>query len=564
MIPLDPAWRNLGSTPIPGGEPLGSDPTDDLGFESIENEIDKLQTDPAGVDWEEVVKSGAQVLGTRGKDWRVGCRMAVALHHLYGFPGLAAGLSILRDLIDEERWEKIYPPARRAKMRGAFLDWLSERLTTGLEKSEEEPAAEDAEALADAVASLSEIDSRLSAALGDHAPILNRLADMLDQHYAGAKARAAEQAAAAPAPGEPAAETEPAAEPGPAADAQPAAPAVEPAGEAPAPASTPQPQAAPPPPAAPLPSVQPGADVSKTLREIKNALLATAAVLRQAKASDPRSYVMLRTAIWLDLERLPPNQNGVTGIPEPSPDRRKHFEQLQQQGDWGNLINEVEKSLGAGSIFWLDAHRLVANALEELGPAYLEARRGVIESLGLLLRRFPGVEKLKFQQGSGFADDLTLSWIGSEVLAVGPAGGGGGGGGEQAPWVEAAAKAEALAVKGKVQEGLALFREGIGKAGSLRERFCWELAQARGCADAGYRDIAAMQTRHLANIVDQYQLDQWEPALAVDLARLYVSVHERPPAGAAEGEENQVYTRMLTRLARYDVSAVFDVKPGAA
>jgi hypothetical protein len=111
-----------------------------------------------------------------------------------------------------------------------------------------------------------------------------------------------------------------------------------------------------------------------------------------------------------------------------------------------------------------------------------------------------------------------------------------------------------------VQEGLALFREGIRKAGSLRERFCWELAQAQGCADAGYRDIAAMQTRHLANIVDQYQLDQWEPALSVDLARLYVAVHERPQPGHEGGDEDEaVYTRMLTRLARYDVSAAFAI-----
>jgi len=570
MTPLDPSWRELGATPIPGADPFGSDPADDLGFEAIETEIDKLQTDPAAVDWEEVVKSGAQVLGTRAKDWRVGCRLAAALHHVYGFQGLAVGLAILRDLIDESRWEKIFPPPRRAKMRGAFLDWLAERLNAALEKEDREATADDAEALADAVESLNEIDGRLSAALGDHAPILNRLSSNLDQHYATAKARAAEkEAAAAPPPPPP--QAEPAAPASAAAGAAAAPPEAAGAGAQAAPAQVLDDEAPPPPappkpaaPPTPIPSIQPSGDVVKALREIKNAMLATASSLRQAKASDPRGYVLLRTAIWLDLERLPPNQDGVTAIPEPSLDRRKQFEQLQQQGDWGNLINEVEKTLAAGSIFWLDGHRLVANALEELGPAYLEARRGVVQSLGFLLRRFPGLEKLKFQQGSGFADDLTLSWIGSEVTpAAGE--GGGGGGGEQAPWLEAAAKAEALAVKGKVQEGLALFRDGIRNAGSLRERFCWELAQARGCADAGYRDIAAMQTRHLANTVDQFQLDQWEPALVVDLARLYLAVHERPQPGQGEdGEENAVYKRMLMRLARYDVSAAFAVDASAA
>ena len=575
MISLEPTWRELGRSPIAGPNPLGENPSDDISFEALEAEVDKLQTDPASVDWDEVVKSAVLILSSKGKDWCVACRLTAALYQLHGFQGLAIGMAILRDMIDESRWEKIFPPVRRAKRRGSFFDWLADRLSSALEKSEEEPKADDAEPLAEAVECLGEINSRVGGALGDHAPILSGLIRHLDQQYAAAKAQADARAKAAePPPARAAEEAKSTGQPTDAAGQegqQPeagSAPQAAPAHAAPASAEPPRPAAAPPPTpsaASPLPSVQLSGDLTKSLRDLRNAMLALAASLRQARASDARGYLMLRNAIWIDLERLPPNKDGVTPIPEPSIERRKQFEQLQQQGDWGNLINEVEKTLAAGSIFWLDGHRLVANALEELGPSYLDARKAIVLSLAALLRRFPGLERLKFQQGSGFADELTLAWIESEVLVGGEASSeGADGGGGSAPWKEAAAEARSLAVKGKIQDGLALFRDGIRHSGSLRERFCWELAQARACADAGYRDTATMQTRYLASLVDQYRLDEWEPGLAVELARLYVGVNERPDPEAAgtQKAEVELYERMLTRLYRYDVTAALAAQGG--
>ena len=575
MLNLDPTWRELGRSPIDGADPFGQNPSDDISFEALEAEIDKLQTDPATVDWEEIVKSAVTILGSKGKDWCVACRLTAALYHVHGYQGLAVGMAILRDMIDESRWEKIFPPARRAKRRGGFLDWLAERLSSALEKSDENPTAGDAEALAQAVECLGEIDGRVGAALGDHAPILNGLTRILDQHYAAAKSLAdAEAKAAEPEPEPSSGATAPADQPTGSADEagqRPVAGAVPSASStegAPASAEAQKPAATsrPPQPAAPPPApVQLSGDLTKSLRDLKHAMLALAASLRQARASDARGYLLLRNAIWVDLERLPPSQDGLTPIPAPSSERRKQFDQLQQQGDWGNLINEVEKTLAAGSIFWLDGHRMVANALEELGPSYLDARKAVVLPLATLLRRFPGMERLRFQQGSGFADELTLAWIEGEVLVGGEeSSGSGGGGGGSAPWEEAAAEARSLAVKGKIQEGLALFRDGIRRAGSLRERFCWELAQARACADAGYRDTATMQTRYLASLVDQYRLDEWEPGLAVDLARLYIGVNDRPDPEAAGAQKADIdmYERMLTRLYRYDVTAALASQGG--
>lgn len=561
MIPLDPSWRQLATTPIPGAAPLGSDPADDPAFEAVENQIELLNTAPAEVNWDQVIQGTVAVLSNRGKDWRMACRLTAGLWQVHGLAGLPIGLGILADLIVEPLWGQCFPPLRRLRLRGNYLLWLSERLGAALDKAEEEPDAELAEGLSDAVASLNIIDDRLSEALGDFAPILHQLRGSLERlqsiAVAKAEARAAAEAARAAA-----AQAEAQAESGaetPAEDAdtpptQAAAPA--PAQAPPAPAASPPPAAAP---ATPMPSLSaaPSADMTRAMREIKSALVALAANLRDQRLADPRPYLLLRMALWLDVERPPPNRDGVTDLPEPSLERRRLFADLTAQSDWPRLIAEVEKTLGAGSVYWLDGHRLVANALEAMGSGYQEARAGVVAMLGLLLRRLPGLERLKFMQGSGFADDLTQTWIAGEVLGA-PAGGegGGGGGGEPAPWLEALHEAAGLAVKGKAAEGLGLFRAGLLGAGNERERFQWQLAQARACIDAGLHTAALAQVGHLEQLVARYQLEQWEPALALEVAHLYAAAHGKAGDEAApDAARADMHQRLLARLYCYDVAA---------
>ena len=563
----------LAVTPIPGAAPFGLDPLDDPRFEAVEAQIDKLQTDPAAVAWARVAEGAVQILETRAKDWRIACRLTMALYQTNGFEGLALGLAVLRDLMDESRWLQIFPPPRRAKMRGAYLDWLAERLVTALDK-EPEPDAGAAPFLTDAVASLEEIDARVGVALGDFAPILHRLTTRLGQLQVAALARAEEAAetaapVSAPAPLSPpppaaaVAAAAPVDDAGGAALAEPPAvalPAFVPAAVQAAPAPvTPAPTPAPAPaPAAPpvqAPPMQLGGDSGRALRDIKNALVSVAATLREQRLADPRPYAMLRAAIWLELERLPPSQDGVMQLPEPALERRRLFEQLRRQGDWNTLIHEVEKTLASGSYYWLDGQRLVATALEELGPSYQDARAAVVQGLAAILRRYPELARLRFLQGSPVADDLTHSWIGSEVVPAAAAGAPGPGG-DAAPWTEVAAQAATLAVKGKVAEALALFREGVARAGGLRERFFWELAQARACVDAGLLPIAAVQLVHLEALVEQFQLEQWEPALALEVAQLYVAVQTKTAAAGPPGQERpELHQRMLARLCRYDVAA---------
>jgi len=562
MSALDPQWRTLAVTPIAGVDAFGSDPQGDDAFAEVESQIAKLQTAPSAVDWGRVVAEAVRVLETRAKDWRMACRLTVALYHTHGYPGLALGLGVLRDLIDECRWLHVFPPVK-AKARRNYLEWLSERLVAALDQAPgPTPAA--VAAVAEALANLCEIAIRAESVFGDAAPNLSPLRSRLERAHAAALALASEPVAAAvPPPADPAVPgavqptvhrdraVDHAPPPVPLSPVSPAAAAPTdaahglPAQEGNATAHTPIVPAVP---------VVAGAEPTRVLRDLKRALVDLAAVLRSRRLADPRPYIMLRSALWMDLERLPPSRDGLTEVPEPVLERRRLFEQLHAQGDWGPLIEELEKTLGAGSLFWLDAHRLVAKALEALGPSHGEARQAVVQSLGFLLRRFPGLARLKFKQGSGFADALTLTWIDAEVIATAaaaalPTG-------EASPWLEAGTAAASLAAKGRVQEGLALFRTGMAHAGSLRERFCWELAQARACVAAGLHTVAKLQLECLESTVEQFQLEQWEPGMALEVAQLYLAVHHRVAAdGQRAPEPSALHRRLLGRLCRYDVAA---------
>ncbi len=70
--------------------------------------------------WNELVKDGAAFLKAEAKHLGVAARLTVALTEVYGFPGLAAGLTLLARLVGE-RWDVLYPP-EPAKRRKVFAD----------------------------------------------------------------------------------------------------------------------------------------------------------------------------------------------------------------------------------------------------------------------------------------------------------------------------------------------------------------------------------------------------------------------------------------------------------
>jgi len=248
-------------------------------------------------------------------------------------------------------------------------------------------------------------------------------------------------------------------------------------------------------------------------------MLDVAKGIRAVDNSDPRGYSLSRQAIWCTLSHSPPNQRGRTLLPPPPDDRLVQVSILQRDANHATAVAVIEENI-ASAPFWLDAHRLVVTSLTVLGAAYEPARLAVIGSLGGLLARLPDLLDLSFANGVPFADPATREWIGGVLSGPQTEASGGAEAAVDAPWVAAAGEARAQARAGRTQDGMAVLARGVGMAASMRERLLWQTAQAEYCLDFGMMTPALALLDHLDRIIDRYQVEEWEPGLAVRVSGL--------------------------------------------
>jgi len=121
---------DIGKTPIPGAQPAGADPSYEPEFEQLQAEIDKLSmpsTDGQGIDWEKIVKLCQTILSAKGKHLPSAAYMAVALMKTKAVPGLADGVTILKD-VTTIFWEDLFPPKKRMRGRVNALLWFRDQV----------------------------------------------------------------------------------------------------------------------------------------------------------------------------------------------------------------------------------------------------------------------------------------------------------------------------------------------------------------------------------------------------------------------------------------------------
>lgn len=537
--------------------------------DSIATQRAKLESDgPGKVDWSEVLRAGAIILGELGKDLPVATLYGYGLFWRERLPGLAIALTILDDLLTTA-WDSLTPPVKRLRARANAVQWLGDRIQAhyaalatapppaddmarALAKAEAASAA-NAPALAICQARLKSIDACFAGL--DHQPNLIDLRRMIDR-----MALEAEELAKAQAPKPP-----PAADPDPAATAKPAAHPAPDAG-----ATQPTPPPPPPPvqaaPAVALPS-QPAVRADMSADQLENALAQSCSTLRQLaklllahKLADPRPYQLNRIGIWGTLTAPPlVTQTGCTNLVEPTPDRVRYLSKLVADGEHKAALPEIESSIG-NAPFWLDGHRLAATCLQGLGPDFAAARAVVIDALAGLLRRFPTLPDLKFQTKTPFADAMTLAWIKSEVL------GGDGGGGPVEVWQVALDDARGLAASGKIDEAARLLAAGRAGAEGGRARIYWDLAQAQFAFEIKRLPVAQQILETLDDCALAEDLDAWEPALAVRIIRPLLACYAAlpavkpptqgvPPAPVADPPHKLRMARLQARLAQLDLAS---------
>jgi type VI secretion system protein VasJ len=522
---MDEALAKLGTEAVSADAPAGISVRYDPEFEQLQEEIAKLESvDAVPVNWGEVVDIGTRLLGEKSKDLLVACYVCHGLYDRNGYAGLAIGLTIISDIIDTY-WDTLFPELKRQRARVAALEWLVGRLGVLVPARKPKPAERDA--IATSRALLEQLEEVLKVKLGEQAvawgelyrPLRDYDADFSQEETKQQRAREAQQQ-------------------------EPESSTAQGGTVTPVPVSSPQ-------------EITSDQDVNKSLRSCQDILKNVATYQRGKNLADPIPYRLLRVATWIDLE-VPPAQNNMTQIRQVPAERLEFLMQQVAADNHALLINEVESSF-ANAPFWLDANRLIAMALEALG--HMEAQKAVICELAILLRRLPELLDYQFMGGQPFADDLTRLWIENDVLAgdeTSLASAPGDTGNSQ--WLEVSGKARQLATKGKFREGVNMFQEGRRQAGSRRERFMWDLHQARFCQEAGYVEVAIPQLESLDDESEQFHLEEWEPALSLQIAALLLVCYTKSEGKTGLSADRAArLERMRSRVSRLDAAMALDL-----
>ncbi len=476
-------------------------------FEKLTQEIGKLSSlHGETVEWRDVIETSTIIIRDKSKDLEVVTYLCRGLWERDGYAGLRVGFTILRDII-QEYWDIAYPPKKKARMRGGKISWLVDRV--GKLLPDHEPLPEEKDTISTCLELIKEIETILNDKLGDNAPILRELRQPFETYQKNFSFQEQSKKEAPPPP------------------------ASSPSLDIPA-----------------TQSVASANDIKKAFKSCHSTLYQIAKLKRAEKLSDPLPYRIVRASAWMSIEKMPFLQNGKFVAPAPP---QNQIIQLLEQEEYATLIETVENMFANPDVqpanaYWLDAHRFTATALEALGPQYNQAKQTVIEELAVFLRRFPKLPELRFNDDTPFADAKTKIWITEQVLTTNSSEPESVSGGEETSvWVKTLKEAKQLASQDKFAEALLLLQNGGQSATGQREKFVWLLEQARFCYEMDHIELAKPMLEFLEEQVARFNLEEWEPTLSVEVARLLLMCKDT---------NRQLYAR----LCRLDVASALTLE----
>lgn len=262
--------------------------------------------------------------------------------------------------------------------------------------------------------------------------------------------------------------------------------------------------------AAPAPSAPEARLEAGNERGNRQALLAMADFLNDQVPDEALGYRLRRHAVWGPIQSLPvARDEGRTELAPIAADRAADYREALARGGDAALWRRIETSL-ALSPYWLEGHRLSAGLAERLGhPRCAEAIR---DEAARFVARLPGLEALRFNDGSPFVDDDTRRWL---QPAAAPAMAGGGAGGD--PWQAGLEEARERLAEGDLAAALAGLDQGLAAAQAPRDAAYWRLASADLLHEAGLAALASQHYRAVQQSIAGIGLEAWEPALLVRL-----------------------------------------------
>ena len=269
-------------------------------------------------------------------------------------------------------------------------------------------------------------------------------------------------------------------------------------------------------------------------------------------------------AAWAPVVSLPPAANGQTRIPPPSGQVTTILSDLAAKGDWKTLLTSAEANLSQ-FIFWLDLNRFTAEALANLGDKFDDAHEVVCQETAVLVHRLAGLENLSFSDGTPFADSDTKQWL--EGIALGESTG------AEAPTLplssasteedtvsmaEEIKKAQGLAKKKKLVEAVESLQQHLRNSSSAREKLLWRLALSQILVNSKKPALALPHLGHILQDLDLYQLDKWDPELALSaLKTVLVGFNSQ-----SDQDSKSNATEVLSRIATLDPAEALRLAKG--
>lgn len=242
----------------------------------------------------------------------------------------------------------------------------------------------------------------------------------------------------------------------------------------------------------------------------------------ELKKNEPFIFGMSRALVWGRLV-LPPEENKKTQMAAPDASIKNTLNEWFVNGKWNKLISAVELNfLDEDSSFkyWLDAQKFVIVALERLGGDSADAADEVKFQLSALLKRYPRLSGLLFNDDSPFADGDTLKWIDEEIQTL--FGDTKGSDdvlppilGEDYESINEEYRAACKELPENFELNVDKMQQEIERDTKRKGRFLRILNLANFCIQAKEYVLAKVHLTTLLEKIDSYQLTQWEPALSV-------------------------------------------------
>jgi len=497
---------SLGKNPINPDQPTGSDVRYEPEFEELQSEIDKLSSPSfsGGIEWQKVSDMAAFILAEKSKDLLVASYLAVSQVYIRQIEGLAVGLTVMHDLVDQF-WDTLFPPKKRMRGRLGAVEWWIEKTGSALKNIKPEPLA--CEKLNELNETLTLIDSILNKYLPEP-PLLTSI-----QRYIESIPCLSEQK---PEAGPPPPVEEKAVSDLKSVEEKPQ-PVVtsetktEPKQKAPEPAALPiEPK-----------EITTEQDAQKLINWGFQKIHQAASFILGNNPMSVMGYRYRRIAAWSKVSSLPQATGGKTLISPPAPYILKSLHDLRGSGNWNVLINSSEQKL-TQFIFWIDLNRFVAEALISLGQGHEDAHEAVCQETAFFMHRLPGLDTLAFSDEMPFADPETKQWLKGIELKAGSA--------MVEPvqmmefaedkdrkdrMTETIEKAQGLVKKKKVVEGITLIQQKLQNCFSQKEALSWRLVLCQILLGSKNKDMTLPHIEQILEDIERYQLETWDPQLAL-------------------------------------------------